>query len=77
MFGADDEVFIIGGAQIYAQSLPIAERMLLTVVERDYEGDTRFPEWSPDQWHLTSCERFTKGENFDYGFRFEEYKRVK
>ena len=41
----DDEVFVIGGAQIYAQALPLADRFYLTRVFRAYEGDTHFPEW--------------------------------
>ena len=77
MFGPEEEIFIIGGAQIYTQAMPIAEKMYLTVVEHDYEGDTRFPEWKPDHWELLWSEHYPRGENFEYGFRFEEYKRVK
>ncbi len=40
-----EEVFIIGGAQIYAQALPFANRLYLTLVESDTEGDTFFPEY--------------------------------
>ncbi|MBO5821177.1 MAG: dihydrofolate reductase, partial [Alistipes sp.] len=43
MAEGDEEIFIMGGAQIYAQSLDIADRMYITRVERDYEGDTSFP----------------------------------
>ncbi len=44
LFPGDDEVFVIGGAQIYAQALPLADRFYLTRVFRAYEGDTHFPE---------------------------------
>lgn len=45
LFSSDEEVFIIGGAQIYAEVLPRADRFYLTRVEHPYEGDTRFPQW--------------------------------
>lgn len=45
LFPADEEVFVIGGAQIYAQALPLARRFYLTRVFHAYAGDTHFPEW--------------------------------
>ena len=45
LFPADEEVFVIGGAQIYAAALPLARKFYLTRVFRAYEGDTRFPAW--------------------------------
>lgn len=44
------EVFIIGGAQIYAAALPLANRMVLTEVKRDFEADVFFPEWNKTEW---------------------------
>ena len=41
-----EEIFIIGGGQIYAQSLPLADRLYLTIVDGDYKGDTYFPDYS-------------------------------
>lgn len=38
--GDDEEIFVIGGAQIYAEALDVADRMYITHVEHDYEGDT-------------------------------------
>ena len=76
MFPAEEEVFIIGGAQIYAQALPAADRFYLTRVGRAYEGDTRFPEWNESEWRLVSCERFERGEQFDAPFTFEVYERI-
>ena len=40
LFTPDEEVFVIGGAQIYAEAMPLADRFYLTVVEHPYEGDT-------------------------------------
>lgn len=75
MFPEDEEVFIIGGAQIYAQALDSADKIYLTRVEHDYEGDTSFPEWDATRWHLTSREAFPRGEKYPYPFAFEEYER--
>ena len=75
MFPAGEEIFIIGGAQIYAQALPIADRFYLTRVHRAYEGDTHFPEWDESQWRQVSREHFDRGEKFDAPFTFEVYER--
>lgn len=75
LFPADEEVFIIGGAQIYAEALPLADRFYLTRVEHPYEGDTRFPDWDPAQWRLIASERFEHGADYPYPFTFETYER--
>jgi dihydrofolate reductase len=49
-----EEVFVIGGAQIYALFLPCAGRMYLTDIDGVYKGDTWFPAFSPDQWRAAS-----------------------
>ncbi len=75
LFEDDEEIFIIGGAQIYAAALPVADRLYLTTVEHPYEGDTHFPVWDRAQWELTHSERFEHGEEFPHPFRFEQYTR--
>lgn len=77
LFPEQDEVFIIGGAQIYAQALPLADKFYLTVVEHSYQGDTSFPEWDESEWELLSEERFACGEKYPYPFLFREYKRLR
>ena len=57
LFDPSEEIFIIGGAQIYAQAMPMADRLYLTEIDSDYEGDTRFPEWKREEWTLLSEER--------------------
>ena len=71
----DAEVFIMGGAQIYAQALAIADRMYITRVERDYEGDTSFPEVDYSKWKLVAEERYERGEDYDSPFSFLTYDR--
>ena len=75
MFPHDEEIFIIGGAQIYALALDIADRIYITRVEHEYEGDTSFPTWDESQWHLVQSERHECGEKFPHPFTFELYEK--
>ncbi len=52
----NEEIFIIGGAQIYAQAVPLCNRIYLTRVHRAYEGDAFFPEINMDEWESVSEE---------------------
>ena len=70
MFPAEEEIFIIGGAQIYAQALPLADKLYLTIVHRNYEGDTSFPDIDMSEWSEISRENFARGEEFDGAFTF-------
>lgn len=75
MVAGDEEIFIIGGAQIYAEALSVADRMYITHVERDYEGDTSFPAIDFDKWTLVASERYEHGEEYEYPFEFRTYER--
>lgn len=78
LFPAEEEIFVIGGAQIYAQALDSArpgERLYLTRVHHAYEGDTRFPEWEPSAWRLVSSESLPCGANYPHPFTFELYEK--
>ena len=70
MFDKSEEVFIIGGAQIYAQALAIADRIYLTVIDKEYEGDTSFPEIDYSAWKDISREEYPRGEEFEHPFAF-------
>lgn len=50
------EVFITGGGEIYKQTMGMIDRLYLTRVERDYEGDVYFPDLNPHEWHTVSKE---------------------
>lgn len=71
--GDDEEVFIIGGAQIYAEALNVADRMYITHVEHDYAGDTSFPPIDFSRWELMAEERHERGEEYEYPFAFRTY----
>jgi dihydrofolate reductase len=65
---ADDEPFIIGGEQIYRMALPLVERIYLTRVHAEFEGDTFFPELDMDQWKEISRDYYSKDERNEYPF---------
>ena len=50
----NDKLFIIGGEQVYQQALPQAHKLELTIIEREYSGDTHFPEIDSSEWLLSS-----------------------
>ena len=60
--------FVIGGTRLFADSMPLARGMVLTEIQRDYEGDTRFPAWDRSQWRETQREAHAApdGTRFDY-----------
>ena len=70
LFEPSEEIFIIGGAQIYSQALPLADRIYLTVVDREYQGDSSFPAIDYSQWQQSEREDFPRGEEFEYPFSF-------
>ncbi len=74
-FPSEEEIFIIGGAQIYGQALPLADKLYLTLVHRDYDGDTSFPKVNEDEWTEVAREDYERGENFDAPFSFVDYVR--
>jgi len=69
------EVFIAGGAEIYRQTLELAGKLHLTVLEMECEGDAFFPDIDPSRWHLSSEERHA-GEGGEPAYRFVTYERI-
>ena len=63
-----DAVYVIGGATVYEQFLPQADRLVLTELEASYEGDTAFPEWDRSEWHEVDRDQRD-------GFAFVSYER--
>ncbi len=70
-----DEIMIIGGSEIYALFLPLADRVYLTRVHAEVQGDARFPALGSD-WQLISDERHLADDNNDYDMSFRLYART-
>jgi dihydrofolate reductase len=71
------EVFVIGGGEIYQQSMTIADKIYLTRVHTEVEGDAFFPVIDPQQWHLTSNLDFPADEKHAYAYSFQVWERKK
>lgn len=73
----DSEAFILGGAEIYAQAMHRADRMYLTRVHADVEGDTYFPDFDDvAEWQLVDAEHFDADGKNEYPFSFLTYERA-
>ena len=76
MIPKDENVFVIGGGEIYAMALPFTDVIELTKVHARFEADTFFPEIDSKQWNLLSEEYHPKDEKHLYDFTYETYHRV-
>jgi dihydrofolate reductase len=70
-----DEIFVIGGAQLYAEALPRADRLLLTEIHADFDGDTFLPAPSALEWAQAGRQPHSPAEGRPYGFDFVDYRR--
>jgi dihydrofolate reductase len=70
------EVMIIGGAEIYQLALPLAQRIILTRVHANVQGDTHFSPLDPKAWRVASSETYAADEKHAYSMTFEDLERV-
>jgi dihydrofolate reductase (EC 1.5.1.3) len=70
-----DEVMIIGGGQIYAEALPMVDRIYITQVHAEVDGDAFFPEVNWDEWEEIGREDFSASDNNPYDYSFVVYQR--
>ena len=75
MYAGEEEVFVIGGGEIYRQAMPLADKLYITHVGIEVEGDTRFPDIDSAVWHEVSREEFPRGRDFEHPFSFVDYER--
>jgi dihydrofolate reductase len=71
------ELFIIGGGSVYKQALPIADRLYLTKIHANVEGDTKFPEIDYSEWEETFREDHKADAKNEYDYSFINYERKK
>ncbi len=70
-----DEAVIIGGAHLYEEMLPLTDRLYLTEIDAELEGDTFFPEWNKKEWKVVSREAHPADEKNSFPYRFVVYER--
>ncbi len=71
----EEEVFIIGGGEIYNLSIPFLDRLYLTEVDLEVKGDIYFPELDPDKWTLSSEEAHKSDEKNEHNYTFKVFNR--
>lgn len=75
-FRTQEEIFIVGGASIYEQALPLASVVYLTLVHTNMEGDTHFLFKPEHQWKLVASSYHASDEKHAFAFTFQIYNRV-
>ena len=70
----EPKVFVIGGAQIYAQALPLADELVLTEVDAELDADTFFPSWNRADFVVASASEPLLSEQ-GHRYRFVTYRR--
>lgn len=71
-----DEIMVIGGGQLYAEALPNADRMVLTLVHVEPQADTWFPEWDAGEWKEAASREEVPDENNPHAYRVIELVRI-
>jgi dihydrofolate reductase len=70
-----EQLFVIGGSQIYEAFLPFADEILATEVDAIIEGDAYFPIFDESEFHKEILQKFQKNESNDFDFEIISYKR--
>ena len=72
-----DQAFVIGGAELYAAMLPHADELLLTEIDRAFDGDAQFPAWDRTAFAEVSRACYTAAAPNDFGFALVCYRRAR
>ena len=72
---SDEEVFVIGGATIYKLLMPYANKLYITKINQDFEGDVYFPEIKTEEWQEIKREPGLKDENNPFDYEYIDYVR--
>jgi dihydrofolate reductase len=72
----NQELFVIGGAELFKELLPIADRLYITHIYHEFEGDTFFPKIDWDKWKMKSREQGNRDEKNPYDYEYVVYDRV-
>jgi dihydrofolate reductase len=72
-----DEIFVIGGAEIFKETFEFADRLYITHIHHEFSGDTFFPEFAQSDWEIKSRTQGIKDEKNPYHYEFCLYERKK
>lgn len=77
LLSGEEEAFVIGGASVYEQMLPYADKVYLTRVHAEVQGDAYFPKLDPKIWKLCASFKHPKDDRHTFAFSFQEYVKEK
>lgn len=72
----NEDFFVIGGGEIYKQTIEVADRLEITQVNGDFEADTFFPKIDPKIWQKIDEECHSKDDKNDYDFCFQTFEKI-
>jgi len=72
----DDEIFVVGGAELYGQAMPLVDTLYVTEIQQDVEGDAHFPEFDRSEWKEVSRERRSQQEPRPLEYHFVTYRKA-
>jgi dihydrofolate reductase len=76
LVSSEPEILIAGGGEIYRQAIPVCDRMYITIIEHEFEGDTFFPEFDHREWVIEEERRHEADEKNRYPMLFRTYRRI-
>lgn len=71
----NDEIFVIGGAEIFNETFPHADRLYITLIHEEFAGDTFFPDFDSSEWELVSNEKGIRDNKNPYDYEFRIYDK--
>ncbi len=71
----DDEIFVVGGAELYAQALPLVDTLYITEIQQNVEGDAHFPEFDHSAWQETAREVRSQETPQPLDYHFVTYRK--
>ncbi len=71
-----NEIFVIGGGEVYEQSMEMADKLYITRVHATLDGDTFFPAIDETQWQQTALQEFASDEKHAYAYSFQTWERI-
>lgn len=74
---SEEENFVIGGATIYKLLMPYSDKMYVTHINEEFEGDVYFPEISENDWKITEREKGLRDEKNPFDYEYVTYERIK
>ena len=72
---SDEENFVIGGATIYRLLMPYANKMYITEIDQEFDGDVSFPEINKEEWNIVEVQKGLKDEKNPYDYNYVTYVR--